>query len=186
MFLLGVRIPDGYQIKVTDYELWVDGTQIGARTKIEEPLKHLALTLDDVRNAAIRFYNKDGFVDECEIDPMVMQGPLDIKGEYQAAAKKKQKKVADYTYTYRTSTGMAEFKFTPVTGEGIAYYQVAGKDGQAIYDKALVRADQPFCYLALAARDQKNLRIKFYDADKRELYVGSLKPDTLEVTIREE
>ena len=81
---------------------------------------------------------------------------------------------------------MAEFKFTPVTGEGIAYYQVAGNDGQAIYDKALVRADQPFCYLALAARDQKNLRIKFYDADKRELYVGSLKPDTLEVTIREE
>ena len=81
---------------------------------------------------------------------------------------------------------MAEFKFTPVAGEGIAYYQVAGNDGQAIYDKALVRADQPFCYLALAARDQKNLRIKFYDADKKELYVGSLKPDTLEVTIQEE
>lgn len=186
MFLLGVRIPDGYQIKMTDYELWVDGTQIGARTKIEEPLKHLALTLDDVRRAAIRFYNKDAFVDECEIDPMVLQGPLDIKGAYEAKAREKRKKVADYTYTYRASTGMAEFKFTPVTGEGIAYYQVAGNDGQAIYDKALVRADQPFCYLALAARDQKNLQIKLYDADKKELYVGSLNPDTLEVTIQEE
>lgn len=54
-----------------------------------------------------------------------------------------------------------------MTGEGIAYYQMADKDGQAIYDKALVRADEPFRYLALAARDQKNLRIKFLMRTRR-------------------
>ncbi|KMZ53584.1 TolC family protein [Dorea sp. D27] len=186
IFLFSVHIPEGFQIKATSYELWADGIQIGERTDAGEPLKHLALTLDDVQSAAIRFYDNEKFVDECEIDPMVTRGPLDIKGEYKAEAKKKSKKVADYTYTYRASTGTAEFEFTPVTGEGIAYYQMADKDGQAIYDKALVRADEPFRYLALAARDQKNLRIKFFDADKEILYVGALQPDTLEVTVQEE
>lgn len=186
IFLLHVRIPEDFKVKVTDYELWVDGTQVGDRTKAGDPLKHLALTLDDVQSAAVRFYNKDAFVDECKIDPMVSQGTLDIKGEYKAAEKKSEKKAADYSYTYRSSTGMAELKIEPAAGEGIAYYQVTDRDGQAVFEKKLVPAGEPFRYLEVAAKDQKNLRITFYDADKKELYTGEFQPDTLQITVQEE
>lgn len=186
VFLMHIYIPGEFKVKITDYELWVEGTQVGERTKIADPLKHLALTLDDTRNASIRFYNKDAFVDECKIDPMVSRGDLNIKGEYKAKEKKTKRKAADYSYTSHVSGGMTELKIEPVTGEGIAYYQVTDESGTAVFDKKLVPAAEPFRYLPVAEKDQKNLRIKFYDADKKLLYTGTFKPDTLEIIVQEE
>lgn len=185
LFVLTVRMPEESKVKVTDFELWVDGTQIGDRTAIDEPIRHLALTMDDVEKAVLRFYNKDKFVDECEIDPMVTRGDLEIKGAYKAASKETKKKVADYSYTDNSVTGMTEIKIEPVTGEGIVYYQITDIEGNPLYEKKAVSVTESFRYLQVAAMDQKNLRVIFYDVNKKELYTGKFDQNTLEIIVEE-
>lgn len=186
VFVMRVWLPEDFSVEITDYELWAGDTQIGGRTGINKPLRHLALTIEGEEKVRIRFYREETFVDECSIDPMVSRDSLEIKGEYQIKEKAGKKKVADYSYTVNTASGTAEITINPVTGEGVAYYRMTDQGGKAIYDGALTSIRKPFRYLALAEKDQVNLRIKFFDQNRQELYTGILNPDTMEITVEGE
>lgn len=76
MFELGISLPDGFTPEITDFELWVNGVQIGERTPAAESIRHLTLALDGIDTAFIRLYNSDELVSECEIETMVSTAPL--------------------------------------------------------------------------------------------------------------
>lgn len=76
MFSFRIIASEGLESEVTHYELWVDETRVGERTSIEEPLRHLAFTMDSVEYVVVRLYEKDAYVEEYTIDPMVMRGTL--------------------------------------------------------------------------------------------------------------
>ncbi|RAZ70779.1 hypothetical protein DK853_44010, partial [Klebsiella oxytoca] len=69
-------LPDGFTPEITDFELWVNGVQIGERTPAAESIRHLTLALDGIDTAFIRLYNSDELVSECEIETMVSTAPL--------------------------------------------------------------------------------------------------------------
>lgn len=76
MFELGILIPEGFTPEITDFELWVNGVQIGERTSVSMPIRHLTLALDSIDTALIRLYNNDELVLECGIETMVSTAPL--------------------------------------------------------------------------------------------------------------
>lgn len=186
VFVLRVWMPDDFSIKITDFELWAGDVQIGGRTKIDEPLRHLALTIEGKDEVRIRFYQEGIFVDECSIQPTVQRDILDIKGEYQIKKTTGKKKIADYAYTIDKASGMAKLTIKPEAGEAIAYYQITTQGGSAVYDGAITDIGTSFRYLSLAEKDQKNLRVKFFNQDQKELYTGVLDPDTLEIIVEGE
>ncbi len=56
-FRVGVSIPSDFQLEVTHFELWCDQIQIGARTEIGSTIRHLGLSVDQVSEVKLRFYN---------------------------------------------------------------------------------------------------------------------------------
>lgn len=76
MFELGISIPEGFSPEITDFELWVNGVQIGERTPASEPIRHLTLALDGIDTALIRLYSNEELIRDCEIETMVSTAPL--------------------------------------------------------------------------------------------------------------
>ena len=76
LFVFRISVPMENDRGITSYELWVNGTRIGARTEAEEELKHLALVLDNIDSAEVRLYAGEEFLYSCQIDPMVFAGEL--------------------------------------------------------------------------------------------------------------
>ncbi len=76
MFELGISIPEDFSPEITDFELWVNGVQIGERTPASEPIRHLTLALDGIDTARIRLYSNEELTADCEIETMVSTAPL--------------------------------------------------------------------------------------------------------------
>ncbi|MDE5749052.1 MAG: hypothetical protein K2I21_15955, partial [Acetatifactor sp.] len=98
-FRVGVGIPDDFDISVSHFELWCDGTRIGDRAEIDKTIRHLALATDSVSEVKLRFYDGDTFVDDCVIDPDVYSGPLQIVKVYTTVS---QENPEIGTYTSQT------------------------------------------------------------------------------------
>lgn len=183
LFLFSVSVPEDFSVEITDFELWVDGTQIGDRTSIANELRHLTLSLDNVEKASVRLYNGEEFVDECEFDPMESSGPLNVVGGF-VPPKSQEEVVASFTYKRNETLDMTAFTFTAKPGKGIAYYQIQDTGGEPIYDSEPVPLERSFSYLSLLEQDLSRLRIALYDKDQNLLYTGTLKDQTLEVIVK--
>lgn len=186
VFVFGLSIPDDYGIALTDYELWVDGTQIGARTPVSGTIRHLTFTARLVEKASVRLYNGEQFVDECEIDPLASSGQLTVTGEYKLEHKKEEKAVASYKLKKDGASGMAEFTMKKYSGEEIAYYKLTDKNGSPLYKDELVKEGESFRYLSFLAQDAGDIRVNMYDSGKNLLYEGWLDPDTMQVMAERE
>ena len=74
MFEFGVILPEGGAFDADTYELWIDGTLIGGRTKVTETIRHLRLTMEKIDKASVRFYKGSEQIGEYEFDPGVTEG----------------------------------------------------------------------------------------------------------------
>ena len=77
-FELYLYVPDGYPIEITDFELWADNQRVGERTSIDNSLRHLELSKENIDEMWIRLFNIDEIVADCEIDPTSETGSLYI------------------------------------------------------------------------------------------------------------
>ena len=77
-FELYLYVPDDYPIEITHFELWTDKQRVGERTSINETLRHLELSIENIDKMWIRLYNTDEFVADCEIDPTLETDSLII------------------------------------------------------------------------------------------------------------
>lgn len=79
IFVFGLTVPDNFEPKITDYELWYEDTKIGEKTAVNKQLLHLTLDFGEAENMTVRLYDGDKFVADCRIDPAVTTGRLNIK-----------------------------------------------------------------------------------------------------------
>lgn len=172
-FRLSITLADELDGQITDFELWCDGVQVGDRTPVDESLRHLALALDDVAQVSIRFYKDDTFVDECEIDPAVLSGELEITTGYDVTHSDDQT-IGTYTCTKNEVTGMVELLLSPEPAENIAFYRIRTEvEGSWLGSGDYVSITTPFRYLSVIEQELGSLTIEFYDADQKLLYTGS-------------
>lgn len=171
-FELAVKIPDDFEISITDYELWVDNIQVGSRTPIDKKLRHLALAKDAVDEAKIRLYDRVKFIDDCVIDPSQTSGELKITTGFEI----KKEELADIgTYELVTSetTGLVELKFT-MKNDKIKSFKVLTQDGQALGGDQKTEIDKVFKYVSILSQSISDIRVEFYGEDGKVIEKGRL------------
>ncbi len=171
-FRLSVNLSEEAADQVTDFELWCDDTQIGARTSVSQSLRHLALALENVETVKIRFYNGSEFVDDCVIDPSSLSGELEITTGYHVE-NGENTQIGTYTCSVSDTTGMTKVTLSPDASENIAYYKLRTAEGKYLRSNELVSITETFQYLSILEPDIAKVTVEFYDKDENKLYEGS-------------
>ena len=172
LFELGLSVPDDYEVTITEYELWVNGQQIGSRTSVDKTLRHLALDLENVEQVFIRLYGDGEFIDDCDIDPSVYSGMLSITTGYQIE-KDEDTQVATYEIDRLNTSGLVEVTITPEADEEIAYYSVHTPEGSALLGDEPTAIGKTFRYLQAAENSLEELTVRFYDEQENLMYEAS-------------
>lgn len=187
LFRMGVSIPENYSIKITDFELYVNGGRVGERTPIENDLEHLALGLDKTESVKLYLYDGQQLAAVCEIDPGVYQDTLDIKGGYTLVQEHTVRTVATYRYRLDDNTNMVTLSISPVTsagnGEQAAYYRLENREGISISGDDFIDISQDFCYLSLLVGDLSQIQAAFYDQSENLLYKGFFEEETASIVV---
>ncbi|MDE5587905.1 MAG: hypothetical protein K2J60_02025 [Acetatifactor sp.] len=170
-FRVGVGIPDDFEVSVTHFELWCDGTRVGDRTEIDKTIRHLALAVDSVSEVKLRLYDGDTFVDDCVIDPDVYSGPLEIVKGYTTVSSENPE-IGTYTSQTGSVTEMVTITLKPDESEGIAYYLVKNEEGKYLVTGTLIPINTGFRYLPLVQDSLEQLTIEFYGEDSKLKYTG--------------
>lgn len=172
LFELGITVSDDYEIDITDYELWVDGTQVGERTAADKTLRHLALDLEQTTRVWIRLYNDQTFVDDCEIDPSEYSGLLTIRSY--RLAEGEDTLVGSYTGKADAMLGVYDLTFTMEPDETAASFNVRTADGAWLIGEEKQPVGSSFRYLSLTENSLADLVICFYDESGALLYEARL------------
>ena len=167
-FELSIMIPDGFEIDISDYELWVDNVQVGTRLAVDQKLRHLALAVDSVSEVKIRLYDGDNFVDDCIVDPSVESGPLTITSGYDIK-RNDPDQIGTYSKELNENLGLVELKFE-MTDSNIKSFKVLTEDGKALGGDKNIEIDKPLKYIELLNGSLDQLSIEFYDASGGVLY----------------
>lgn len=184
VFDFGIYIPQEYSLEITDFELWCNGYKIGDRTKAGDTVRHLTLSVKEVESAFVRLYNGETFVDDCNINPEVYNGPLEVVGGYiveQADAKV----IGSYHYTTDSLKRTTELTLQTEPKEGLAYYKIKTKDKSAVYGDKLYRLDEKFVYLSLIQADLGTLTIELYDEGKTLKYEAGFNTEELKIEVKQ-
>lgn len=172
LFELGITVPDDFEIGITSFELWVDGTQVGERTGADQTLRHLALDLDHTERVWLRLYDGDTFVDDCDIDPSEYSGLLTIRGYH--VEQGEDTLVGSYTGRANAALGVYDLTFTMQPDETAAYFNVRTADGAWLIGEEKQPVGSSFRYLSLTENSLEQLVICFYDEGGALLYEARL------------
>nr|WP_300789048.1 TolC family protein [uncultured Acetatifactor sp.] len=170
-FRAGVSIPSDFEVEITHFELWCDQIQIGERTEIGSAIRHLGLSVDEVGEVKLRFYNNGQFVDDCIIDPEAYSGPLSIVREYQVR-EQEALQIGTYTVESHPETGLVGIALLPQLSEGIGYYRIRNQEGSYLLGEELLPIDAQFRHLSLVQGGMEELVIEFFDEGSGLLYTG--------------
>lgn len=171
MFLFGVSIPTEFDIELTDYELWINGQLVVGRTSIDQSIRHLALDLEGVDRAFVRFYNGDEFIDDVDIDTEVYNGELKIVKEYNP--RPTDKIIARYEIVRSELRDQYELTIKPEPGEdAIAFYRVKDDKGRYLLGEDLRPIEKVFKYISVVNTSLGTLTFEFFDESQTELYTG--------------
>ena len=171
-FELSIRIPDDFDIAVTDFELWVDNIQVGDRTPVGKKLRHLMVTADAVEEAKIRLLDDGKFVDDVKIDPSAESGPLNITKGF-VVKKEEIPEIGTFTVDANETTGIVELKFE-MKEENIKKFKVLTQDGKALGSDEQIDIDKPLKYISILTQSLSELKVEFYGEDGSLIVKGRL------------
>ena len=158
----------GAENKLTHYELWVEGVQIGSRTKKDEAVKFVSLDLKETQKVFVRLYKKDTVVADCEINPKVLNGRISFISDYSVET------VEDHqvgSYLLETNAyGMVSITIMPDRDEKCVYYNVMTGEGVYLISEDKKKVTQTFQYLGLAKSGLSGLVVNFYDEEENFMY----------------
>ena len=170
-FELRITIPEDFDTEISDYELWLDGVQVGPRTAIDAKLRHVSVAKTCINKAFIRFYNGDEFVDDCEISPSKTSGYLDI-----VVDRGTETVTSDVLATYITdgpdTVGMTTITITPAADVKASFYRIRTADGKFIGSEDYIAAGGSLRYLNLITGDLSALTVELYDDGKTLIETG--------------
>lgn len=177
-FTIGVSIPEGFEPAIDGFEIWVDATQIGQRTKTGEELTHLLLDYQENPDMTIRLYNGDEFVCECVIDASVPRDVLPIEGDYGDEA---EKEVVLGSYTVDTapigelSTSALTLKLNSDV-DAKTYTIEYGEHG-SVFTSEKQSIDQSLSYLTILIASLEDVTLKLYDRNGELTYTARFDTD---------
>lgn len=161
LFEIGLSVPEEFDISISDFELWVDGVQIGERTKTDKTIRHLALDVKEVNRVFIRLYDGENFIDDCEIDASVYSDKLTIKTYRVETTQDLQ--IGTYTAATNSVTGLWEIKIQLQSDQEAVSYNIKTKDGKYLISEKKNPVGETFRYLAAAEGSLDDLIICLYD-----------------------
>ena len=161
LFEIGLSVPDNFDLSITDFELWVDGVQIGERTNVSKTIRHLSLDIKEVNQVFIRLYDGENFVDDCDIDPSVYSGKLTIKTYRVETAEETQ--IGTYTASTNSVTGLLEIKIKMNSDQQAVSYNIKTQDGKYLISDKKISIGETFRYLAAAESSLEDLILCLYD-----------------------
>lgn len=168
MFEFGISVQEDFDIEIESYELWVDGIRIGERTAVDKQIRHLALDLQSVERVFVRLFDDKSVIDDCDIDPGVYSGKLNITKNYRVETMEKTQ-VATYT-TQTDSMGMFVLNIKPEPEEQSVFFNIKDSNGEYLISDAKIKVTDSFKYLAMAESSLDDLTICFYGEDEKLLY----------------
>lgn len=184
-FMLYVDVPENFEYKLTDFELWADGRQIGSRTAIGESIRHMVLTVQDSDSVFVRLYNGTEFVDDCAIDPKSSYGPLNITARYEINDTENLPVIGSYTveddpnldriklrFQFDQSAVKREYQM----GAEVVYYNVAAEKSLYLFSNDLIEVENAFSYMSFIKNDIGKLTLRLFDNDGN--YIGGAKFNT--------
>ncbi|MCR5453256.1 MAG: hypothetical protein K6F00_11585 [Lachnospiraceae bacterium] len=197
-FEVGISIPDDFKKKITQFELWAyekEGgapVQIGSRTEVGQTIRHLMRTSDNIYKMAVRLYDGETLIDECEIDMSVKIGDLNIV-DYEIQTKNLAT-IGYFDINEDTENGLATITMHPDGIENIGFFTLYDANGAAIkkYTKYDTKGnadesdikfpvDKDFSYVKPIGQSINSITIKWYDVDGNELYEGAFDSATKEI-----
>ncbi len=162
-FELTLHIPDDFEVDITDYELWVNGVQVGERTNVAKKLRHLALSFDTVSEAIIRVYNGDEFVHDVTIDPTVESGPLPIRSGFEIK-RDLPGQIGTYLVERNETTGLVELSFEMNSeASDVTSFKVKTEDGKVLGKDEATDIEKSLKYVEILTQSLDELIIEFYD-----------------------
>ncbi len=161
LFEIGLSVLDNFDISITDFELWVDGIQVGERTSVSKTIRHLALDMQEVNRVFIRLYDGEDFVDDCDIDPSVYSGKLIIKSYRVETTEETQ--IGTYTISTNSVTGLLEIKIKMNADLQAVSYNIKTQDGKYLISDKKISIGETFRYLAAAESSLEELVLCLYD-----------------------
>lgn len=170
-FRVGVHIPENFEVEITDFELWCDQIQIGKRTSVDQSIRHMSLTTDQVSEVKLRFYNQGEFVDDCVIDPDALSGSLDIVKGYRTDTTENLE-VGSYTLETDSLTGMTTIQLQVKETEEVEAYRISTQDGKYLAGSTPIPVGRKFQYLSLIQESLGDLVIEFYGENSQLKYKG--------------
>lgn len=182
VFVFGINVPKDFEPEITHYELWNSGVRIGEKTAKDKQIIHLTLTNKNTQTITVRLYNGDKFVGDCQIDPAVTTGKLNI-GNGTTAEQKTTKTVGTYKLETDTAIGMTYLSLSINKKEDIQYYTVANSEGKNLFSDEPIAIDKSFTYLSMLAKDIGSLIIKLYDGNQELVYSAVPEEKTQSLTV---
>jgi hypothetical protein len=183
-FEVSVFIPENFPIELSTYELWVDTTKIGETTDIDKSIRHLSLVTGNYQKVLLRFFAGNGnFVDDCEINPSVAKGPLDIVTERKAG--EDEVKIGTFTSETNSDTEITTITLTLDDGRDEKKYRILTEDGAFVSSDEKLEISKPFKYLSLITKDFRRLKIEFFDENDNLRSEGRFDDSALEKKIME-
>lgn len=171
MFSFSIYLPEGFETDVTHFELWCDDYQIGERTEITQALRHLTVTLTGDERLFVRLYNGEEFVEDCEIDAYVYQGPLEITNyTIEKTEEAKRRVIGSYEVEPQSEQGIVAISLTIDGVEDVQYYALQNEEGTFLLKEEPTLLTEAFRYLEFLADDLDYLKILCYDGGQSEKY----------------
>lgn len=184
VFELGIYVPEGFELDITDFELWVDNMQIGERTPVSKVIRHLTLTVEKTERVWLRFYDADEFVDDVDIDPDVYYDVLKITKGYHLVESEGEEEKLLGTYSIKNGTfgDMQEFTFkADASHPEIAYYRLMDSAGTYLCSDDYVPCDTSMTYLGVLKNSISELNIALFDSGYNLIFTGQFDQDLLQV-----
>jgi hypothetical protein len=173
VFVFGVNIPDDFEPKITDFEIWYEGTMLGQRTSVDKQIRHLTIDYGSGSMLKVRLFNEGKFVDECEVDTAVPRDVLDIRGSTLPPAPE-EKTIGSYTIETRArnmvNTSVLTLK--PEPGFGVKFYSLTHGTGNNIYTSELIPIEESFTYLTLLIASLDDVTLALYDNNREKIHTA--------------
>lgn len=168
VFDFGLSVSEDADVELTDFELWIDHMQIGIRTSLAQTIRHLSLDLQQTERVFVRIFNGNVFVDDCEIDPSVYSGKLDITKDYEVVTIEDEV-VGSYGIEV-SQDYTATINIIPEMDEMYQYYNVMTETGEYLIDEQKKPLAEDFIYLYFTENSLDTLVIQFFDENEKYMY----------------
>ena len=184
VFILGLNVPDDFEIDVTKYELWVDEVMV-ASADIHSTIEHFCFELDGSERVFLRFYKGEDDKTEklCDvtIDPSQYSGKIDLITGYKVVKVEDTIiDLGDYSLT-KNADGTVTFTFTANSElEGAESYKLTTLRDVTL-GSGTAKVGQPLRYLSLLEGSMNILDLVVLDKDGKEIARGTPDPETMKV-----